>query len=89
LGSSFDNKGNAELWIAPRIDYQSLSKKYYITDDKGKTLSAKANLFKKGENIITIDAPCLQKNLDLAFVVDATGSMGMRFLIYRQNYWMY
>lgn len=72
-----DNKGNAELWIAPRIDYQSLSKKYYITDDKGKTLSAKANLFKKGENIITIDAPCLQKrNLDLAFVVDATGSMG-------------
>ncbi|WP_344827208.1 VWA domain-containing protein [Chryseobacterium ginsenosidimutans] len=72
-----DNKGNAELWIAPRTDYQSLSKKYSITDEKGNTLSANANLFKKGQNIITIDAPCLQKrNLDLVFVVDATGSMG-------------
>ncbi len=72
-----DNKGNAELWITPRTDNQSISKKYFITDDKGKMLSAKVTLFKKEQNIITMDAPCLQKrNLDLAFVVDATGSMG-------------
>lgn len=72
-----DNKGNAELWIAPRTDYKSSSKKYSITDDKGKILSNNATLFKNGQNVISVDAPCLQKrNLDLVFVVDATGSMG-------------
>ncbi|MEI3789203.1 VWA domain-containing protein [Chryseobacterium sp. CCNWLW24] len=72
-----DNKGNAELWVFPRIDNKSLSKSYFISDDKGKTLTANANLFKKGQNVITIDAPCLPKrDLDLVFVVDATGSMG-------------
>ncbi|WP_228445608.1 VWA domain-containing protein [Chryseobacterium nakagawai] len=72
-----DNKGSAELWIAPRIDDQSSSKKYFITDDKGKILSSNVTLFKKGQNIISLDVPCLEKrNLDLAFIVDATGSMG-------------
>ncbi len=72
-----DNKGNAELWINPRIDYKYSSVKYSISDDKGRILSDKVKLFKNGQNIISLDAPCLTKrNLDLAFVVDATGSMG-------------
>ncbi|WP_410494004.1 VWA domain-containing protein [Chryseobacterium sp. G0162] len=72
-----DNKGSAELWIAPRIDDKSSSKKYFITDDKGKILSSNVTLFKKGQNVISLDVPCLEKrNLDLAFIVDATGSMG-------------
>lgn len=72
-----DNKGNAELWIAPKINEPFSSKKYFITDDKGKILSGNVTLFKKGQNVISLDAPCLEKrNLDLAFVVDATGSMG-------------
>jgi hypothetical protein len=72
-----DNKGNAELWIDARTDQQSSSKKYFIADDTGEILSSNAILFKKGQNVIIVDAPCLQKrNLDLVFVVDATGSMG-------------
>ncbi|WP_367269323.1 VWA domain-containing protein [uncultured Chryseobacterium sp.] len=72
-----DNKGNAELWINPRIDYKYSSVKYSISDDKGRILSDKVKLFRNGQNIISLDAPCLTKrNLDLAFVVDATGSMG-------------
>ncbi len=72
-----DNKGNAELWINARTDHRFLSGKYSIADDKGRILSDKVKLFKNGQNIISLDAPCLTKrNLDLAFVVDATGSMG-------------
>nr|WP_294286470.1 VWA domain-containing protein [uncultured Chryseobacterium sp.] len=72
-----DNKGNAELWINPRTDHKYSSGKYSFADDKGKILSGKAKLFRNGQNIISLDAPCLTKrNLDLAFVIDATGSMG-------------
>lgn len=72
-----NNVGNAELWINPRIDQNENSKKYYIADEKGKILSENVLNFDKGQNVITIDAVCLPKrNLELVFVVDATGSMG-------------
>nr|WP_228408970.1 VWA domain-containing protein [Chryseobacterium ureilyticum] len=72
-----DNKGSAELWVTSRIDDKLSSEKYFIGDENKKILSSNVTLFKEGQNVITIDVPCLEKrNLDLAFVVDATGSMG-------------
>lgn len=72
-----DNLGNAELWISPRIDSQNTSTKFYIADAAGKILSDKVKEFKDGQNLIYVHQNCLQsRNLDLVFVVDATGSMG-------------
>lgn len=72
-----DNLGNVELWISPITDESSDSGKYYLSDGSGQIVSSNIRTFKNGQNLIILDKPCLQKRvLDLAFVVDATGSMG-------------
>ncbi|MFZ4929488.1 T9SS type A sorting domain-containing protein [Chryseobacterium sp. Mn2064] len=72
-----DNLGNAELWISPITDKNSVSEKYYLTDGFGEVISSNLQEFKNRQNVIILNKPCLEKrNLDLAFVVDATGSMG-------------
>lgn len=72
-----DNLGNAELWIDPIIGSVSDSEKYFLTDDSGKIISNQVKEFKNGQNLIVLEKNCLTKRtLDLAFVVDATGSMG-------------
>lgn len=72
-----DNLGNVELWINPVEGETSDSKKYYLTDASGQIISSTVNEFKNGQNLIVLDRPCMEKRkLDLAFVVDATGSMG-------------
>ncbi|MDR6460387.1 TonB-dependent SusC/RagA subfamily outer membrane receptor [Chryseobacterium vietnamense] len=72
-----DNLGNVELWISSMIDENSDSQKYYLSDGSGQIISSNLRTFKNGQNLIILDKHCLQKRvLDLAFVVDATGSMG-------------
>ncbi|MCE4067250.1 T9SS type A sorting domain-containing protein [Chryseobacterium gleum] len=72
-----DNLGNVELWISPMADESLDSGKYYLSDGSGQIISSNLRSFKNGQNLIILDKPCLQKRiLDLAFVVDATGSMG-------------
>ncbi|CAI8769230.1 T9SS type A sorting domain-containing protein [Chryseobacterium sp. IT-36CA2] len=72
-----DNLGNVELWISPMADESTDSEKYYLSDGSGQVISSNLRTFKNGQNLIIVDKPCLQKRaLDLAFVVDATGSMG-------------
>lgn len=72
-----DNLGNVELWISPMTDEKSDSGKYYLSDGSGQIISSNLRTFKNGQNLIILDKHCLQKSvLDLAFVVDATGSMG-------------
>lgn len=72
-----DNLGNVELWISPMTDENSDSEKYYLSDHTGQVISSNPRTFKNGQNLIILDQPCQQKRiLDLAFVVDATGSMG-------------
>jgi len=72
-----DNLGNVELWISPMTDEKSDSGKYYLSDGSGQIISSNLRTFKNGQNLIILDKHCLQKRLlDLAFVVDATGSMG-------------
>lgn len=72
-----DNLGNVELWISPMTDEKPDSEKYYLSDGSGQIISSNLRTFKNGQNLIILDKHCLQKRvLDLAFVVDATGSMG-------------
>ncbi len=53
------------------------SGKYYLEDGSGQMISSNIREFKNGQNIIILNKSCLEKRkLDLAFVVDATGSMG-------------
>ncbi|WP_106915289.1 T9SS type A sorting domain-containing protein [Chryseobacterium aurantiacum] len=71
-----DNLGNAELWINPMTDESSDSKKYYVSDAAGQIINNDVREFKNGQNLIVMNKSCLEKRiLDLAFVVDATGSM--------------
>lgn len=72
-----DNLGNAELWISPMTDESPDSGKYYLSDASGQIISSNLRTFKNGQNLIILNKSCQQKRvLDLAFVVDATGSMG-------------
>jgi len=72
-----DNLGNAELWINPMTGGGNFSGKYSLTDGSGQTISTNIREFKNGQNLIVLDKPCMiKRNLDIAFVVDATGSMG-------------
>ncbi|MCU7614039.1 VWA domain-containing protein [Chryseobacterium sp. GMJ5] len=71
-----DNLGNAELWINPLNEKMSTSGKFHLIDNSGQIISTNTREFKDGQNIIILDKPCLTKRaLDIAFVVDATGSM--------------
>lgn len=72
-----NNLGNAELWIDPMKGSNPVSEKYYLADGSGQVISSNIRDFKNGQNLIILDKACITKrNLDLAFVVDATGSMG-------------
>ncbi|MFY1046697.1 T9SS type A sorting domain-containing protein [Chryseobacterium sp. GP-SGM7] len=72
-----DNLGNAELWINPMTDSEQNIGKYILRDQSNNMISNNPKEFKNGQNLIVLDKPCLEKRaLDLAFVVDATGSMG-------------
>ncbi|WP_223605644.1 TonB-dependent receptor plug domain-containing protein [Chryseobacterium sp. OSA05B] len=72
-----NNLGNAELWIDPMKDSHPVSGKYYLADGSGQIISTNIRDFKNGQNLIMLDKACITKrNLDLAFIVDATGSMG-------------
>ncbi|CAD7797607.1 TonB-dependent receptor SusC [Chryseobacterium aquaeductus] len=72
-----NNFGNAELWINPMKDEISTSEKFYLSDGLGQIISSNIRDFKNGQNLIILNESCLTKRtLDIAFVVDATGSMG-------------
>ena len=74
-----DNTGKAELW-AELHNLQHDSTELYganIYYNGSKTKLKTLLPFKEGINQITLDGPCQNpKNIDICFVVDATGSMG-------------
>jgi len=71
-----NNLGNAELWIDPMKSGNPVSEKYYLADGSGQIISSNIRDFRNGQNLIILDKPCItRRNLDLVFVVDATGSM--------------
>lgn len=72
-----DNTGKAEMW--DQDAGAENSKKYSIKVSKDDFSESFRNIhtFSKGINSLKIDVPCtVSDQLDIAFVVDATGSMG-------------
>lgn len=70
-----DNTGKAELWGS--IDGKNEKANIIKINHKGKTKTIKSpTSFKQGINHIAFDAPCdISNTAEIAFVVDATGSM--------------
>ena len=70
-----DNTGKAELW-AGFLGNETDTDDYYITDRLGNKV-ARPSAFTRGMNLLTVDRSCgYSDEVDIAFVVDATGSMG-------------
>jgi hypothetical protein len=69
-----DNTGKAELWAGFFRD--SLKAEYYIADNRGNRIDNPSS-FSNGVNFFTSNQHCgVSADVDIAFVVDATGSMG-------------
>ncbi len=73
-----DNTGKAELWANAFTEGMSKGQFFAEAQAYGKTYTAKnLNPAENGINFIVADGPCsISDQLDVAFVVDATGSMG-------------
>ena len=70
-----DNTGKAELW-ANFFDSTESTARYTIVGNN-KILSNSAAGFANGINTIQVEQPCnISDKVDIAFMVDATGSMG-------------
>lgn len=70
-----DNTGKAELW-AGFLGNETDTDDYYISDQAGNTLT-RPMTFANGVNLLPADRACgFSNEIDIAFVVDATGSMG-------------
>jgi hypothetical protein len=69
-----DNTGKAELWSGFRNESTNRAD-HFITDSRGNIIS-NPSMFENGVNLMTIDKSCqVTPDVDIAFVVDATGSM--------------
>ncbi len=80
-----DNTGKAELWANVLVNDLSQAEKPYklLFSYQGKTTEKEAIAFPKQINTAQMDVACSQaKQVDIDFIVDATGSMGdeIRFL---------
>ena len=73
-----DNTGKAELWFNAFVEGLENGKFSAEANAFGKTYKAQSlSPAENGINFITADGPCsISDQLDVAFVVDATGSMG-------------
>lgn len=69
-----DNTGKAELWASL---FDSTGKSNYFISTKNENRINTPVEFANGVNHIQLDKPCqVSQDVDIAFVVDATGSMG-------------
>lgn len=76
--SKTDNTGKAELWLTMKNERPDPGKVSIEVAYNGKTSRIRqADAFEKGINHLMLDFTCQEiENVDVAFVVDATGSMG-------------
>lgn len=73
-----DNTGRAELWFKPNdVSVDKASDKLQIVDNENLVLVSKPKEFHDGINSYTYKQNCIEQNkINIAFVIDATGSMG-------------
>lgn len=75
--SRTDNTGKAELWADLFKDKTTADYQIFISKNEIDHWIKKPFPFSKGINFVTVSANCTSsKNVDIAFIVDATGSMG-------------
>ena len=77
--SRTDNTGKAELWLTIKDEKPVIDGKLSLeVEYNGKTTKInKVDVFEKGINHLALNVSCQDiENVDVAFVVDATGSMG-------------
>jgi hypothetical protein len=72
-----DNKGNAELWVGlfqndPGVDFSKLT----IDVNNGAGIITRVKPWKEGINNLIVLPAAVNNKIEIAFVVDATGSMG-------------
>lgn len=71
-----DNTGKAELWAGMNAIGAANDTEYYIEVGNNKKIQ-RPTIFTNGINKMELDIPCnISNTVDIAFVVDATGSMG-------------
>ncbi|WP_163408601.1 carboxypeptidase-like regulatory domain-containing protein [Flavobacterium ajazii] len=73
-----DNTGRAELWFQPNdLSVEKTSDNLQIIDVDKLVLVSKPKEFHDGINTYTYKQDCVEQNkINIAFVIDATGSMG-------------
>lgn len=72
-----DNTGKAELWIRDSLDLGRNRLSIEVQSGDFKQSFDNVHSFQSGVNSFKVDVPCtVSDQLDIAFVVDATGSMG-------------
>lgn len=72
-----DNTGRAELWFKPNEDQNTSAEKLSIMDDAKKVIVNQAVEFHNGINFYEYKVNCDDtQKVNIAFMVDATGSMG-------------
>lgn len=76
--SKTDNTGKAELWSTlSKRNVKIGQPKINVFYNRHKVEIESVTSFENGVNSVVLDIPCVQRNdIDIAFVVDATGSMG-------------
>jgi len=72
-----DNTGRAELWFKPNdLSANEASDKLQIVDNNNLLLISNPKEFHNGTNSYTYQQNCVEQNkINIAFVIDATGSM--------------
>lgn len=72
-----DNKGNAVLWAGLEQAVKNTDfSKFTIDVNKGGAIISDVKPFSKGVNKVAIQSSPVHEKIEIAFVVDATGSMG-------------
>lgn len=73
-----DNTGRAELWFQPNdVSVEKTSANLQIIDEDKMVLVSKPKEFHDGINAYTYKQNCIEQDkINIAFVIDATGSMG-------------
>ena len=70
-----DNSGKAELWPSLFNNSQIILKNYSLNINKGEKSISNITFFANGVNEVIINSANKTNEVDIAFVVDATGSM--------------
>lgn len=83
-----DNKGVAELFPALFKKDEFINKDLQLDIDNGRKIISGVKQFEDGVNAVVLTPVQSSNNIDISFLIDATGSMGDELDILKLNYTM-